>query len=332
MRVGFRTDALSDERLRFMSQLGVEDVFVDPVGPDGNPETLSIAEGHVPSVDDLARLRRRAEDAGIRLAGVQTLHYDVYDEIMFGRDGAERQTETIAEVIENLGEAGIDVLGYQWNPHGFAPMRTSRNARVRGGATATAFDLDDLHEPEAPADGLDRRYTEAELWENFERFLADVLPVAEAAGVRLALHPADPPMSEHLGGVPRLFHSVESFVRAMDLVPSDSHGLKLCLGCFSEAGADVPAVIRQFGERDQIVFVHFRDVAGTVPSFTETFVDEGNFDAYEAVRALAAVDFDGVLIPDHVPTVVGDTEWAHRTRGYTAGYLKGLVDAVAADD
>jgi mannonate dehydratase len=90
-------------------------------------------------------------------------------------------------------------------------------------------------------------------------------------------------------------------------------------------------VIRRFGERDDIVFVHFRDVVGSVPRFHETFVDRGNFETSEAVRALADVGFDGVCIPDHVPEMVDDTDWRHRARGFTVGYLRGVVDTVASE-
>lgn len=179
--------------------------------------------------------------------------------------------------------------------------------------------------------GLDRAYTEAEFWENYEYFLTNVLPVAEEAGVRLALHPVDPPVIKSLGGIPRLFRNVENFERAMELVPSENHGLKLCLGCFSQMGEDVSEVLRRFGARDQIVFIHFRDVVGTVPRFHETFVDEGNFDTIEAVRTLYDIGFDGVVIPDHVPKMAGDDDWRHRARSFTVGYLRGVVDSVESE-
>ncbi len=158
-----------------------------------------------------------------------------------------------------------------------------------------------------------------------------MIPVAEAAGVDLALHPVDPPVLESLGGIPRLFRNVENFEKSMDLVPSDNHGLKLCLGCFSQMGEDVTDVIRRFGERDQIVFVHFRDVVGTVPEFHETFVDTGNFDTGDAVRTLHDIGFDGAVIPDHVPKMEGDDDWRHRARGFTVGYLRGVIDTVRSE-
>lgn len=337
IRVGFRSRWLNDDRLRYMSQLGVEDVFVDVISPgyeaDAYPDRatteatrhIELSPDSIPSVDRLHEIRTLLDKFGLRFAGIHSLHFGMYDDIMFGREGRTRQIEAITTLLERLGVAEIDTLGYQWNPRGVVPMRTEMDAEVRGGAKATRWNEADLGPMETPPGELEQTYTEAECWENYEWFLDEVLPVAEAAGVRMALHPADPPVYEELGGVPRLFRDVESFERALAAVPSDAHGLKLCLGCFSEMGEDVPTVIRKFG--DDIVFVHFRDVVGTVPAFTETFLDEGNFDSFEAMAALQEVGFSGPILLDHVPHVEGDTEWRHRSRAYGAGYLRCLIDS-----
>jgi mannonate dehydratase len=337
LRSGLRTRTLSDERLRFCRQIGVEDIFLDHRDPRGDvfedegsndSETITIDEGVVPSVSELVQARRRAEDAGLRLMGIQSLSYNVYGKIMLGKDGQEQQLETIKELIRNVGQADIPILGYQWNPRGVVPMRTSQTVRLRGGARGRGFDIEDLSEPYEQAPDVEREFEESELWDNYEQFLEAVLPVAEEAGVQMALHPADPPTVEQLGGIPRLFRNFEAFQRAMDLVPSDNHGLKLCLGCFSEMpDIDVTEVIEYFGSNDDIVFVHFRDVIGTWPDFTETFVDDerSNFDALDAIEALQDVGFDGVMVPDHVPEIIDDTEWGHRSRAHAIAYLNGLL-------
>jgi mannonate dehydratase len=339
VRVGVRTRSLSEDRLRYIRQLGATDIFVDHADTEEEPDdfndrdgtdTLAVGPDAIPSVEQLEAARERVESVGLTLTGIQSLPYSLYGDIMFGREGAEESLDQITTLIRNLGEAGIPILGYQWNPRGVVPMRTTP-VELRGGATGTAFDLDEIDDPDALAPGIDREYTEAEFWENYERFLREVVPVAEDAGVRLALHPVDPPVLESLGGIPRLFRNVENFERAMELIPSENHGLKLCLGCFSQMGEDVEEVLRTFGERDQIVFIHFRDVVGTVPKFHETFVDEGNFDTVEAVRTLQDIGYDGVVIPDHVPDMVGDDDWRHRARGFTVGYLRGVVDTVRSE-
>ena len=334
--MGVRTRSLSPDRLRFIRQLGATDVFVDHADVEEEPDefndrdgadTLAVGRGSIPSVAELEAARDRVEAADLRLAGVQSLPYSLYGDVMFGREGREEALDEITTLVRNLGEAGVPIMGYQWNPRGVVPMRTAPS-ELRGGAVGTGFDLDEIDDPDALAPGLDRAYTEAEFWDNYEGFLETVLPVAEEAGVRLALHPVDPPGIESMGGIPRLFRNAENFERAMEAVPSDNHGLKLCLGCFSQLGEDVHDVIRRFGERDQIVFVHFRDVVGTMPRFHETFVDEGNFDTPDVLRTLRDVGFDGVVIPDHVPEMEGDDDWRHRARAFTVGYLRGALDTI----
>jgi mannonate dehydratase len=159
-----------------------------------------------------------------------------------------------------------------------------------------------------------------------------VIPVAEAAGVKLALHPDDPPV-EMLGGVARLFRHVEGFKRAHAITPSTAWGLDLCLGCCSEmpGGAlNVMAMIEQFGPLGKIFYVHFRDVQGTVPSFQECFLGEGNCDPATVLLALDRVGFTGFILDDHVPALVDDTPWGHRGRAHAIGYLQGMLNMMAA--
>ncbi|QLH82037.1 mannonate dehydratase [Halosimplex pelagicum] len=336
--VGFRTGSITDSRLQFIRRLGVTDVFLDHSSTDEEPgefldegtneDRLVIDGGVIPSAEELVAARDRVEDADLRFAGIHSLPYSLYGPIMPGSDEADKRIELVKQLLRNLGQADIPILGYQWNPRGLVPMRTRMDRPIWGGAEATEFDIEALDAPFEVADSVEREYTEEEFWQNYEQFVEAVVPVAEEAGVRMALHPVDPPGFEQLGGFPRLFRDVEAFERAMDIVPSDHHGLKLCLGCFSQLGEDIPSLIRRFGERGQIVFVHFRDVVGTVPSFHETFVDQGNFDEYDAMQALAEVGFDGAILPDHVPQMEGDSEWGHRGNAFTAGYLRGLIKAL----
>ncbi|OVE85846.1 mannonate dehydratase [Natronolimnobius baerhuensis] len=336
IRVGVRTRSLAEPRLQYIRQLGATDIFIDHADTDEEPDefndrdagaTLAVGRDEIPTVDALEAAKERTEAAGLSLTGIQSLPYSLYGDIMFGRDGREEALTQITTLIRNLGEADIPILGYQWNPRGVVPMRTG-TVDLRGDAQGTAFDYDLLEAPDELAPGLDREYTEAEFWDNYEEFLETVLPVAEEAGVEMALHPVDPPVLESMCGIPRLCRSVEAFERAMGLVKSENHSLKLCLGCFSQMGEDVTEVLRTFGEHDQIGFIHFRDVVGTVPKFHETFVDEGNFETTGVIETLDDIGYDGVVIPDHVPEMTDDTDWRHRSRGYTVGYLRGVIDTV----
>ena len=326
MRVAIGTyKPVTDDSLRFAAQLGVEDVLVTPHRHEGFESALPLGERW--SVERLSELRRRAEAAGLRLYGVEKLPVPVYEILLADDvDVREEKTAIVADSLRNMGEAGIGVQGYSGHPPDGA-VRTTREYPVRGGALASAFDVDDIDsvDREGPA----RRVTEADLWERYEAFLHTVVPVAEEAGVTLAVHPSDPPVEE-LFGIPLLFRNRENFERALAIHPSDAHGLKLGLGCWSEMGEDLPDVIRQFGATDDIVYVHFRDVVGTVPRFHETFVDdpESNYDEYEVMESLHEVGFSGVMTPDHVPMMEGETDWEFGStlgRSYTVGYLKGML-------
>ena len=172
-----------------------------------------------------------------------------------------------------------------------------------------------------------RVYSPEEMWANYEYFLRAIVPVAEEAGVRLALHPDDPPVAS-LGGVGRIFRDFDGFKRAMDLVDSPANGLDFCHGCWSEMGPGVVEAVRYFGERGKILYVHFRDVQGTVPAFQECFINEGNSDMFQMIKALKGTGFTGFLIPDHVPHMVDDTQWGHRGRAYAIGYMTALLEVL----
>jgi|AntRauMinimDraft_3_1070383.scaffolds.fasta_scaffold02219_4 mannonate dehydratase len=315
------------ERLRYAKQLGVDDVLLNMYAYD--PEYPHMPDGEEPALEgerewtreNLVELREYIESFGLRLNAIENVPIRFYDDIMLGREGREEQIEHMKNTVCAIGEAGIPHFGYHWMPSG---VWRNTTAPLRGGAEGTGFDRASVDD----ALTHDREYTEAELWENYEYFLEELLPVAEDAGVRMCLHPNDPPV-ETLGGIPQLFRNFENFRRAMELVPSDNHGLEFCLGCWSEMGADLAMVIDFFGSRDELFYVHFRDVTGAVPSFHEAFVDEGNYDTHEVMGRLREVGFDGMLIPDHVPELEGDTDWSHRGRAHAVGYLQSALEGTS---
>jgi mannonate dehydratase len=320
---------ITDEFITNAAQLGVGDVLFTPHRHPGFESAMPL--GEVWPADVLTEMRDRLAAEGLRLFAFEKMPVPLY-EILLAEDPAEREEklDILRQTIRNMGEAGIPVLGYSGHPPDGA-VRTTRSKPIRGGAEVSAFDIDDLDDEPL----VDREVTEAELWEGYEAFLEAVVPVAEEAGVTLAVHPSDPPI-ESIGGIPLLFRNFENFKRAMSLVDSEHHGLKFCLGCWSEMGEDVVEVIEHFGGED-IVYVHFRDVVGTVPRFHETFIDdpESNYDEYEVMKTLWNEGFSGVMTPDHVPLMSGETDWefgSARGRAYTVGYLKGMLRAISAGD
>ena len=158
------------------------------------------------------------------------------------------------------------------------------------------------------------------------------MPVAEKVGVKLAMHPDDPPLSP-IRGIGRIMRSIENFQRLIDLRPSPMNGITLCQGNFTLMTDDLPRVIHQFGEK--IFFVHFRDVKGTPEHFEETWHDAGKTDMLACMRTYREIGFDGVLRPDHVPTVEGDSNdnagYSAFGRLYAIGYIRGLRQAVYAE-
>jgi mannonate dehydratase len=304
---------LTDEKLLFAKQLGIKDIQLNTPRLPG--------ETHWEFMD-LLRMRTRCEDAGLRLIALENVPVSFYVKAMLGLPGRDEQIASMATTIRNMGKAGIPILGYHWLPNGV--WRTSTTTPARGGARVTSFDMSLVEE--APLTH-GRIYSAEEMWENYTTYIQALLPVAEEAGVTLALHPDDPPVPS-LGGVARIFGSFEGFKRAMEIGDSPNHGLDFCHGCWSEMGTDVLAALRYFGERGKILYLHFRDVQGTVPCFQECFINEGNRDMFAVMRTLKEVGFDGFLLTDHVPHIVDDTPWGHRSRAYAIGYIQALLDVV----
>ena len=178
------------------------------------------------------------------------------------------------------------------------------------------------------------------MWDNYRVFLEAVLPVAEEVGVRLALHPDDPPTDIPLGGITRILTSPEALERRASWPATARPGASTCASAPCPrwvATETVNRVIDRFGPEGRIVYVHFRDVQGVVPRFQESFLGEGNYDPAAVLRRLAGVGFDGFIIDDHVPAMIGDEDtWANtsseaycsRGRAHAIGYLQGLLHAL----
>lgn len=273
----------------------------------------------------LLELRKSYESAGLTLDVLESR--PPMEQIKLGLAGRDAQIEDVCDLLRNMGKVGIPVWCYEWMPV-FNWLRTSVNTPARGGALATAFDNADM------AGRPDTEYgtvTEAQLWENLGYFLQRVVPVAEEAGVKLAMHPDDPPLSP-IRGLGRIMRSVENFQRLIDTVPSPVNGVTLCQGNFTLMTRDLPNVIRDFGRQNKIFFVHLRDVKGEPSKFVETFHDEGQTDMLACMQAYADIGFEGVLRPDHVPTMEGDSNadpaYSSIGRLFAIGYIKGLREAV----
>lgn len=307
---------LSEEALQFAAQLGVHGVQLNTPNIPGDTRWEYM---------DLLRLRTRAEDYGLKLEALENTPVKFYDRAMLALPGRDEQIANYQETIRNMGRAGIPILGFHWMPN--SVWRTSTTTPGRGGARVTSFDME-LARSAPVSHG--REYSAAELWESYSYFVKAVAPVAESAGVKLALHPDDPPVAA-LGGVARIMNSFENFKRAVETVESPNLGLDFCMGCWSEMmGAGCVEAMDYFGSRGKIFYVHFRDVQGTVPKFQECFLGEGNVDLVQALLRLKRAGFTGFLIDDHVPRMANDSEYGHRARANAIGRMAGLLEAIAA--
>jgi len=277
---------------------------------------------------EIVQLRSMVENYGLRLEAIENTPISFYDKAMLGLPGRDEQIEHYQEIIRLLGKAGIPILGYHWMPA--QVWRTSNSTPSRGGALVSSFDQDQAKD--APL-SFPRPITAEELWANYEHFIRAVLPVAEEAGVKLALHPDDPPTEEPLGGVARIMGGLKGFQRAMEIGDSPNHGLDFCVGSWaSRSIVEMMEGLRYFGPRGKIFYVHLRNVRGSVPRFQETFIDEGDVDVAAVLRELLEVGFDGFIIDDHVPKMVNDTAWGHRGRAFATGYITGVLKAIRAAD
>jgi mannonate dehydratase len=297
------------------------------------------------SVAELQSLRDRCADLGLRIEGLENVPAAHFWKIQRGLPGRDEQIENYQRTIANMGRTGYDLLGYNFLTT--YVWRTDMGGHGRGGAKVTEFDLAEAHRGNAlanykltPSQPIDEPITAEQMWANYQYFLDAVLPVAEASGVRLALHPDDPPVDEPLGGAARIFTSPAAIVEAMRRsAGSPAWGLNFCIGTVSEMAGEqsVNEVIDALTPAGKIFYVHFRDVRGTVPRFTECFLGEGNINPARVIRRLMSHGFDGFLIDDHVPALLGDLDtwgdtspaaYCSRGRAHAIGYLQGVLNAL----
>ena len=200
---------------------------------------------------------------------------------------------------------------------------------TRGGARTSGFRRADVTAATMPHD--EAPIPSERMWDNLERFLKAVVPAAEDVGVRLAMHPDDPPLTP-LCGLERIMGSTAGFDRLLSISPSPANAVTFCIGCFAEMGADLLALLDRY--RDRIPYVHVRDIRGTLDDFVETFPDDGQTDLVAIFRKLHAIGFDGYVRSDHAPQIATDDSDApegYNLQGhiFALGYLRGLDRATA---
>ena len=239
--------------------------------------------------------------------------------------GRDEEIENMCTLIRNMGKLGIEVLCYNFATH-FNWSRTDTDIKERGGALVTGYDHSKFDHTQITEAGI---ITADQLWKNFEYMQKAIVPVAEEAGVMLALHPDDPPV-DHIQNVARILNSPENMEKAINICPSKNMGITMCQGTFVEMGCDIYKTIEHFGKMDKIFNIHFRDTVGDKFKFHETFHDNGPTDMAECVKLYEKYCPDAFVRVDHVPTMAGEQNgkpgYEYLGRLFAIGYLKGLME------
>jgi mannonate dehydratase len=308
-----------DHKIRLARQIGITHAIV----------TVTPALSRVPRTGYAAALKKIQSDfrdAGLVFAGVES-HPVPAENIKLGLPGRDEEIENYLAAIRALAQLGVRLVCYNWMA-GISWYRTRTDLPGRGGALLSEFNNDD-----ARKQGLTQwgEVSEEKIWSNLEYFLRAAIPVAQEAGIQMALHPDDPPVSP-LRGIGRILTSAANYRRVLNMVPSPANGITFCQANFKLMGEDIAALVREWCAQKKIFFVHLRDVEGTREHFRECFHDECPVDLAQMLRIYHECGFEGPIRPDHAPTLDGESNdkpgYAMGGKVLAVGYMKGAMDAL----
>ena len=352
--LGLYRHMLTTDNFRFAKQAGATHLVAHLVdyfkeGPripgassHGDGWGISDNRDRLWTVEELRDLRAAINAEGLELAAIENFDPSHWYDILLDGPEKQGQLEKVKELIRRLGKAGIPCMGYNFSIAGVWGHVVGPFAR--GGAESVAF-----LGPEGPAEtpipqgmvwnmvydskapeGTVGTVTQEQLWQRLTDFLHAVVPVAEEAGVRLALHPDDPPMPT-LRGTARLVYQPEYYQRVLDIMPSYHNGIEFCAGSVAEmAEGDVYDAVDHYSRQGKICYFHFRNVQGKVPRYYEVFVDEGDVDMIRILRILKRNGYDGVIIPDHTPQMTCAAPW-HAGMAFALGYMRAALTMISGE-
>ncbi len=302
--------------------------------------------GEVWSEENILDLKKTTEDAGLLFEVIESV--PVHEDIKLGKPTRGKYIDNYKENIRRLGKAGIKCICYNFMPV-FDWTRTQLDKELFDGSKALVYYKEQLEKMnpltgELSLPGWDTSYekedlkalfneyskiTEEDLWENLRYFLSEIIPVAEEAGVKMAIHPDDPPYP--IFGLPRIITNEKNIDRFLKLYDSEYNGLTFCtgsLGCCSSN--DIPHMVEKYVKQGRIHFMHIRNVKNFPDgSFEETahFSEYGSLDIVKIVKILKENNFDGYIRPDHGRMIWGETGKAGYglyDRALGAAYINGL--------
>ena len=332
MKLGFGLYAniLNHDNLQFAKQVGATHIIAHTPFSDTRQPGDHDA---IWTYEELAGLRKLVNDEGLELEGIENFLPVFWSDVLLDGPRKQRQMENLKRLIRNVGRAGIPIFGYNFSLAGV--WGREEGPWARGEAKTVAFRnppqppiplgtvWNTVVDPQAPA-GVLPPVSQKELWERFEYFLREIMPVAEEAGVVMALHPDDPPMPE-LRGTARLVYQPSLYQKVFDLVPSPHNMAEFCLGTLMEmTEGDLYDTVERYSAQNKVAYVHFRNVRGKVPDYYEVFIDEGDTDMIRVLRILHRNHYHGVLIPDHTPSMNCAAPW-HAGMAYAMGYMRAAL-------
>lgn len=260
-------------------------------------------------------------DFGVTPLVIEPMPNSLHDHIKAGDAKRDESIEKVIQMLPIMDRLNIRIICFNFMAH-IGWLRTNRNIVERGGALVTGFDMNQFQT-------TGHEITEDELWNNYTYFIKAVIPHAEKHGIKLALHPDDPPVPK-LGGVSRIMISYNNFQRAMNVVQSDSLGVTMCQANFQVMGEDLYRIIPELKEK--IFFVHFRNTTGHLNQFRETFHDNGDIQMREILKLYQQCGINVPIRVDHVPTMAGEDDtsgYSSLGRLFAIGYLKGLLEGIS---
>ncbi len=300
---------------------------------------ISANQGQLWNEEELRDLKHSINEEGLQLEAIENFDPSHWYDILLDGPKRDQQIEDVKTMIRRLGKVGIPIMGYNFSIAGV--WGHVNGPWARGKATSVAFLGEEgpketpipkghiwnmVYDPQAE-EGDHNPVTHEQLWNRLQRFLQEVIPVAEEAGVKLAAHPDDPPMPT-LRGHARLVYQPGMYQKLLDLVPSPSNTLEYCVGTLQEMQeGDIYEYTDQYSRQNAIAYVHLRNVKGKVPRYHEVFIDEGDVDVYRIMKILHQNQFDGVLIPDHTPQMTCDAPW-HAGKAYALGYMRAVLQRI----
>jgi mannonate dehydratase len=259
--------------------------------------------------DELRTIMDRFKAGGLTVLNMMITGFN---KAIYGREGRDEEIAMFKESIIAAGEAGLPVIEYNWYIDRL--MEGYYEKKGRGGSGITAYDYSPVKDlPAKPEIGT---FTAEQVWDNITYFLKAVIPVADKAGVRLSLHPNDPPAAVSHGS-PQIMATFEGWKRLLDIVKSPANGMTFDPGVCREMGLDPIEVMRYIGSRDQINHAHYRNVITIEPynKYEEVFFDLGEVNMFAVMQEFFKLGYKRGLNPEHPRLFTCDVELP----GYTAG-------------